>query len=45
MNLLAYMQHFFSFLMHEYLDPLWVAGIGMSAILLLFHMLNVKRWM
>lgn len=45
MNLLPYMELFLQFVMHEYLDGLWIAGIGFTAILLVLKMLRVKRWM
>ena len=45
MDLLPYMELFFGFVMHEYLNGLWIAGIGMAAILLVLHLLCVKRWM
>lgn len=45
MPLLPYMQLFLDFVMHEYLNGLWIAGIGFSVIFLVLRVLRVKRWM
>lgn len=45
MDLLPYMRLFLQFLTDEYLNGLWIAGIGMACFISLFALLKRKRWM
>lgn len=44
MNLLPYFDLFLSFLLAEYLEGLWIAGIGFTAIFWLLKLLTKKRY-
>lgn len=44
MSLLPYFQMFLDFLMADYFNGLWIAGICFAALVLLFRILFKKRW-
>ncbi len=44
MNLLPYFQLFLDFLLDEFWNGLWIAGIGFAGIFWLMKLTTRKRW-